>query len=128
MDQLGGYGSDAGSDSDGAPVIQADGEHDKATLPAFPGKAPDKLLCIQLLENFGDFIKSCRSVCLRPGVQDPNLHTEQPGESGPLLSKLPAPKKKRRPILLTALARPIPDSESDVRTSLSLTSVCPSAP
>ena len=91
-------------------------------------KAPDKLLCIQHLENLGDFLKSCRSVCLRPGVQDPNLHTEQPGESGPLLSKLPAPKKKRRPILLTALTRPIPDSESDVRTSLSLTSVCPSAP
>ena len=26
MDQLGGYGSDVGSDSEGAPVIQAEGE------------------------------------------------------------------------------------------------------
>ena len=88
------------------------------------GKAPDESLCIQHPGNSGD-CKSCRIVCLRPGVQDPNLHTEQPGESGPLLSKLPAPKKKRRPVLLTALARPIPDSESDVRSSSSLMSVCP---
>ena len=31
-----------------------------------------------------------------------------------LLSKLPAPKKKKRPVLLTVLAEPIPDSDSDV--------------
>ena len=67
-------------------------------------------------------------MCLRPGVQDPNMHSEQLGEAGSLLSKLPAPKKKRRPILLTALARPIPDSESDVCSSSSLISVCPYAP
>ena len=34
------------------------------------------------------------------------------------LSNLPAPRKKRKPVLLTALAKPIPDSESDVRLAV----------
>ena len=34
--------------------------------------------------------------------------------NGALLSKLPAPRKKKRPVLLTVLAESIPDSDSDV--------------
>ena len=122
MDQLGGYGSDAGSDSQDAPVIQADGEKGRATSPAFPKRIPDTLLCGH---NPGDCVslESAGVYCLQPGVQDSHVLIEQPRDTGSLLSKLPAPKKKRRPVLLTALARPIPDSESDVRVSLSLMSV-----
>ena len=37
--------------------------------------------------------------------------------NAPLLSKLPAPRRKKRPILLTVLAESIPESDSDVSLS-----------
>ncbi len=44
--------------------------------------------------------------------------------NGALLSKLPAPKKKKRPVLLTVLAEPIPDSDSDVSVHHSHLAIC----
>ena len=121
MDLLGGYGSDADTDvgDEAVPGYQSAGE-----TPELVTRACDEYctLLSVLSQQHTMSSEQCRCTCIRKMLLQVSWPVQMFADTsvgnGPLLSKLPAPKKKKRPVLLTVLAQPIPDSDSDVSTPL----------
>ena len=115
MDLLGGYGSDADSDGGDEAVAapQAAGSTlwHLTTVHAVSRARQQHIPHNNVSRVASDDRSAAAGELASANVEDASLG------SGSLLSKLPAPKKKKRPILLTVLAEPIPDSDSDVSPS-----------